>query len=141
MSPVPNVPDDRISDPTQFVQWAADLTDEEAKQVVTIILGDVQSKYQYKTNSKENLEALRDEALTRMAEIGILAELDVAPCFHGEPPILEIIGKVSTDSFHQHGFDHEKKSWEVNKAKDRSEEYLGQKEPANRRREKKDDGP
>lgn len=138
---LPQVPDDRISDPTQFVHWAADLTDEEAKQVVAVILGEVQEKYQYKLSTQANLEALRDEALTRMAEIGILAELDVSPVFNGEPPILEIIGKVSTDSFHKHGFDHEKKEWEVRKAKDRGEDYLGQKEPANKRREKKkDDG-
>lgn len=135
---LPQVPDDRISDPTQFVHWAADLTDEEAQRVVTIILGEVQNKYAFKTATKANLEALRDEALTRMAEIGVLAELDVSPVLNGEPPVLEIIGKVSTDSFHQHGFDHEKKHWEVNKAKDRGEEYLGQKEPANRRREKSD---
>lgn len=135
--PVPKVPDDKIKSPTQFVHWSDELTDDEAVEAVKVI-GQVQKKYQHMRNSKENLEALRDEALYRLMEIGILAELDPAPCFYGEPPVLEIRGKVSTDPIHQHGFDHEKKQYEVRKALERGEEYLGQKERPNQRRDKKD---
>lgn len=134
------MPDDRIKDPTQFVQWADELTDEESVAAVRIIAR-VQEKYRNKANTVENLEELRDEVLYElMDKVSILAEFDPSPCFHGEPPVVEIKGKISTDAIHKHGFDHEKKEWEVRKAKERGEEYLGQKESAKSRREKRDDG-
>jgi hypothetical protein len=123
----PNIPDDRIKDRKQFVHWADELTDTEAIAAVKII-SQIQVKYQYKTATKENLEALRDEALTRLSEINILAELDPAPILNGEPPTIEIKGKMAIDDIHQYGFDHEKKKWEIDKARERNEDYLGEKQ-------------
>lgn len=131
----PRIPDDRIKSRKQFVHWNDELTDSEAIKAVELI-GRIQMKYQYKRNSKENLNALRDEALTRLAEeLNILAELDVTPCFYGEPPELVITGKVSVDDIHTHGFDHEKKKWEIDKAHDRGEDFLGEKESPESRKE------
>ncbi len=123
----PRIPDEKIKSPTQFVHWSDELTDAEAVEAVKVI-GRVQEKYAHMRNSKENLEALRDEALTKLMDIGILAELDPSPCFYGEPPVLEIRGKVSTDPIHKQGFDHEQKKWEILKAQGRGEDYRGQKE-------------
>lgn len=132
----PRIPDDRIKSRKQFVHWSDELTDSEAIKAVELI-GRIQEKYAMKRNSKENLEALRDEALTRMAEeLNISAELDIAPCFYGEPPILEIKGKLTVDDINKYGFDHEKKGWEINKAHERGEDYLGEKESPDSRKGK-----
>lgn len=120
-----------------IAQAATDLTDREITQVFEAIEL-VRQKYAGKANTPDNLEQLRDEALTRLMSIGILATLDPAPCFHGEPPIVEIIGKISGDPIEKHGFDHEQKSWEVNKANDRGEDWLGQKEKPDKLKRKVD---
>lgn len=111
-----------------FVDAATtDLTDDEIKRVFKVV-EIVRQRYAGKHNSPENLEALRDEALTRLADINILATMDVAPCFYGDPPELEIIGKLNVDPIHKYGFDHEKKQAQVRKSVERNEAYLGQKE-------------
>ena len=128
--PVSHMPvaDDRISRTDKLAQYAAELTDEEVAKVGRIV-AQLVHKYGKRLNNADTLEALRDEALTRLAsEMNILATLDPAPCFHGEPPTIEIIGKMPGDSFHEHGFDHEKKRWEVLEANKRNEAYRGQKE-------------
>lgn len=118
-----------------FAHSATDLTDREITGVFTVI-ETVRQKYAGMPNTAENLDKLRDEALTRLMEKGILATLDPSPCFYGEPPVLEIIGKVAGDPIEQHGFDHEQKGYEVNKANERGEDWLGQKEAIDKRKPK-----
>jgi hypothetical protein len=121
-----------------FAHAAADLTDSEITEVFKIIAL-VQDKYATKANTAENLEKLRDETLTRLMDMGVLATLDPAPCFYGEPPVIEIVGKVQEDKvFHTEGFDHEKKMYEVRKAADRGEDWLGQKESVDKLKPRKD---
>lgn len=129
------VPDDKIKSSKQLAGYASELTDEEVAKTVQIIYS-LQAKYMHKSNNAKNLDALRDEALTRLSEIGIIATLDPSPCFYGEPPVLEILGKIKDDPIHKVGFDHEKKYYEVNKAVERNEDYLGQKEKPNKRKDK-----
>lgn len=131
--PTPQIPDDIVTTPKQFADFASELLDTEVQQAVAIVVA-IQEKYKHRPNTASNLNMLRDEALERLAAIGILATLDPAPCFHGEPPILEIIGKVSTNAIHTDGFDHEQKAFEVRKAVVRGEDYLGQKERPNSRK-------
>lgn len=123
-----------------FAHSAADLTDSEITQVFKIVTL-VRAKYSGLHNTPENLEKLRDETLTRLMEIGVLATLDPAPCFHGEPPVIEILGKIREDKiFHTEGFDHEKKQYEVRKAEERGEDWLGQKENPDSLKPRKDNG-
>ena len=123
--------DDIIKSTEQLAGFAQDLTDIEVGQVGKII-GSLQRKYAQRPNTPEILDQLRDEVVTKLAEeMGILATLDPTPCFHGEPPIVEIVGKVSGHSFHKDGFDHERKYWEVQQANKKGEAYLGQKEKSN----------
>lgn len=129
-----NLPDDKIQSTSQLAQVATDLTDEEIGRVGAIVT-QVQQKYAGRPNTAKNLEELRDEILTRLAEINILATLDPSPVFYGEPPTLEIIGHVSAPN--EGAFDHEKKRHEVIKAKELNEDYRGQKESYNKRRLKK----
>ncbi|HEY5446429.1 MAG TPA: hypothetical protein VIJ87_18610 [Pyrinomonadaceae bacterium] len=119
-----------------FAHSASDLTDAEISRFFKVV-EEVRVKYAGRKNSVENLESLRDETLTRLMDIGILATMDPSPCFYGEPPVIEVVGKVQGDSLHKHGFDHEQKGWEVNKANERNEQWLGQKEPLNKRKDDK----
>jgi hypothetical protein len=124
------VPDDRIKSTKQMVHYADELTDTESVAVVRLIT-ECQMKWAHKPNTKQNLEYLRDEVLTKMMGMNVIAEFDPAPCFYGEPPIVEIKGKVAGDPIHKHGFDHEKKAYEVVKAKEAGEDYYGEKESKN----------
>lgn len=119
--------DDRISSTEGLAKFASDLTDYEVGKVGEVV-GALVQKYSHKANTAENLNALRDEVLTRLADMGILATLDPAPCFYGEPPTVEIIGKVAGHDDHKYGFDHERKAHEVRKANELGEDYRGQKE-------------
>lgn len=119
--------DDMVTDMTDFALKATDLQDHEVVKIGEIV-GDVVRKWGRKANTPENLEACRDELLYRAAEMGILCEFDPTPAFYGEPPILDIKGKFSTDPIHQYGFDHEQKQYEVIESKKRGEDYRGQKE-------------
>lgn len=103
-----------------------ELGEDEIKAAMAVVIA-VQQEYATKPNNHKVLEQLRDEAVTRMAEIGVLATLDPTPCFYGEPPILEILGKVAGDPIHTDGYDHERKAHEVKQANARGEDYLGQK--------------
>jgi hypothetical protein len=116
----------KVTSGKQLADFSTELLDSEIQQAVKVV-GALQMKYARMANSVTNLEKLRDEALTRLSEIGILATFDPAPCFYGEPPIVEFVGKVNTDAIHKDGFDHEKKRYEVLKSKERNEDYLGQK--------------
>lgn len=128
-APVSHMPvaDDRIRSEKQLVEFASDLQDSEVVRVGQIIFKLTQ-KYATKRATVENLEALRDESLTRLASIGILATVDVAPILNGESPVVEILGRISGTEQNTHGFDHARKEWEVKKSVSRGEEWLGQKE-------------
>lgn len=115
-----------------------ELTDSEVQEVFQIITS-IQGRYALKLSTPENLDALRDEVLTRLAEKGVLATFDPVPIMNGEPPTVEIIGKVAGDASYKYGHDHEKAQWEIQRANTRNEEVLGQKERINARRPKKKD--
>ncbi len=118
-----------------FAGMASDLTDEEIKNAIRIV-NDIRLKWAGKQNTSTNLENMRDEILTRLAEINVLATFDPTPVFYEEPPTVEIIGKIAPDPIHKYGFDHERKRHEVLGAVERNEDYRGQKEPYNKRKGK-----
>lgn len=120
----------KVNTEKDMAYLAEDLTDSEIVQVYRTIIS-VRNKYAGLPNTAENLDKLRDEALTRLMEIGVVATLDVSPCFYGEPPAIEILGKVEKSDF-----DHERYGYEIKKAHSRNEEYLGEKEPVNKKRRK-----
>lgn len=133
--PVPHIPDGNLSNTKQLVDNAIDLTDGEIKAVGKI-WGDLNLRYAKKANTAANLEAERDEALTRFAEIGLLATFDPTPAFYGKPPVVEFIGRVASDPMLKYGFDHERQAHHVIEANKRGEDFHGQKEPIDKRRKK-----
>lgn len=115
-----------VSNAKDLAYKASELLDSEVKQVFDIIV-DIQARYATRANTADNLESMRDEALTRLMDIGVLATVDPTPCFYGDPPVVEIIGKVD-QQFKKFGLDHEQKGWEINKAHNRGEDFYGEKE-------------
>lgn len=119
--------DTHVTSATDFVHKASDLQDHEAQAAVRVVKK-AQIRWAGKANSVHNLEEMRKEVLEDLANIGILATFDPTPCYYGDPPEIEILGKVSGDPIHKYGFDHERKEYEVKEAKKRNEDYRGQKE-------------
>jgi hypothetical protein len=116
-----------------------DLTDAQAAQSVQIIKK-IKDKYQAKFIAKFNspgftiedaekaVDEMADEMVYTLAsEADMLATVDGTPVLEGEPPMIEIVGALSGHSVSQYGMDHERKAWEVKKATDRGEAFLGEK--------------
>lgn len=117
-----------------------DMTDEEiaeAWRVVISIRGKWLDHFRRKFNDPSTyslddalkaIEEFEDELKTTLAErCNVLATVDTVPLLEGKPMQIEWIGKLPGDSINKYGLDHEKKTWEVQKAKERGEDYLGQK--------------
>jgi hypothetical protein len=126
-----NMDSNQVTSAKEFAGFATDLTDEEVKQAIQIV-NLIRVKYAGKSNTAKNLEDMRDEILTRLSDVGVVATFDPTPCFYGEPPEMEIVGKVQNDPIHKYGFDHERKRHEVLEANKRNEDYRGQKERTNK---------
>lgn len=128
---------DVVSTMTDFSNaMTLDLNDDEIKIAGELILS-IRARYVDKwrfmsfssfEQAASELEHYRDEITTTLAErLGILATVDTAPVLDGESPLVEIIGKIEGTSFAKFGMDHEKKEFEVKRATERGEDYLGQK--------------
>lgn len=117
-----------------------ELTDAEIQQCLRIILPIKEkhearfvARFSHNDNPSEKeihkfLDEFEDEVKTTLAEkVNVLATVDTAPLLRGEAPEIEFIGVLPGHSLNAYGFDHEKKTWEVKKATERGEDYLGQK--------------
>lgn len=72
------------------------------------------------------LDQFEDEIKTTLAEqLDLLVTVDVEPVLFGEPPVISFEGALSSHSTAKYGLDHEKKEWEVKRAKDRGQDFLG----------------
>lgn len=118
-----------------------DLTDEEIQKCLRIILpiknkweGRFVARFTHNDSPTENeihkfLNEFEDEIKTTLAErVNVLATVDTTPLLMGEPPTIEFVGVLPGHSLNQYGFDHEKKIWEVTKATQLGEDFLGQKD-------------
>lgn len=118
-----------------------DLTDEEIQKCLRIIVpiktkweGRFVARFTHNDNPSEKeihkfLDEFEDEIKTSLAEqVNVLATVDTTPLLLGEPPEIEFIGVLPGHSMNKYGFDHEKKTWEVTKAAQLGEDFLGQKD-------------
>jgi hypothetical protein len=103
-----------------------ELTDSEVQDVLQEILV-IQEKYQFRYATKANLDSMSDEITTKMFEKGVLVTFDPTPLLEGDAPHLEILGKI-TGEFKDHGFDHEREQWEVQRANERGQNVYKEKE-------------
>lgn len=117
-----------------------DLTDDEIKtawEIIQRIKFKYTQKFQRKFNDPQNFtlddvtrfaDEFEDELKTTLAErCNILATVNVVPVLEGRPLEIEIIGALPGGDMEKYGMDHEKKAWEVRRATERGEDYLGQK--------------
>lgn len=119
-----------------------DLTDDEITQAFKILMGVIQ-RWQNIFRSKidpSNVTTYRDveqimsdvdkfeaEVKERLAEsLHILASVDVMPVLDGTGyPTIVLEGALPSHYTATYGFDHERKGWEVKKAKEKSQVFLG----------------
>jgi hypothetical protein len=115
-----------------------DLTDDEIKLALEVTVSTVR-KHQDIWKRKypfDNIEQVADllhefekELSHRMMEaVDCLVRVDGTQVFEGQAPVVEWLGKVGGTNLAKYGQDHEKKQWEVQKASERGEDYLGQKD-------------
>lgn len=117
-----------------------DMTDEEIAQAYRIVVR-VKSKWQEKFRRKFNdpsafklddalkmIEQFEDEIKTELAEkVQVLATVNTVPILEGQPLEIDWIGRLPGSDLARYGMDHEKKEWEVKRAVERGEDFLGQK--------------
>ena len=74
------------------------------------------------------IEHFEDELKTELAEkVNVLASVNTVPLLEGQPMEIEWLGVLPGGSLDKYGQDHERKTYEVKKATERGEDYLGQK--------------
>lgn len=112
-----------------------DLTDEEVTMISQVV-GSLVLKYSSLPATDSNLARLDDEASDRLYRLGYLVHLDIEPVLEGKPPVIDIIGKIGDMGF-QAEHDHERSRYHILKAKEKSEDYHGQREPINTIKAKK----
>lgn len=117
-----------------------DLTDSEISQALRITLpikqkwGEVfRSKLRHGNFTVEQamklIDQFEDELVTTLAEkLSLIANVDASPVFEGEPLIIDFIGALDSHYSAAYGADHEKKAWEVRKANERGEAFLGERD-------------
>ena len=140
-SPTLPVDDGIVSSAKQFSDaLTQELNDDEIKRAFEMIVR-ISEKYHEKFarqfgphaifTPEEALEALdkfEEELKYELAtKLHVYATVDATPVFEGEPPIVELAGALPSHPIAKQGFDHEKKTWEVQHATERGEDYYGQK--------------
>jgi hypothetical protein len=148
MSQVPTSPklpvdDGIVSSAKEFSDvLTQELTDDEIKRAFELTVR-ISHKWHEKFVSRfgphslftpeEALEALdefEEELKYELAtKLHVFATVDATPIFEGQPPIVEFAGALPSHAIAKQGFDHERKIFEVKRATNKGEAYLGEKNP------------
>lgn len=137
-SPALGVDEGKVFTPKQFSDGLTlDLTDDEIKRAFEIIVS-VSRRHRAKFITKvqhpgfnvekamKMIDEFEDELITRLAEsMDLIATVDASPVFSGEPPVVDIVGALDSHYTAKYGLDHEKKEWEVKRATQQGQDFLG----------------
>lgn len=117
-----------------------DLTDDQiavCMRIVHKIRGKHMDKFRRKFNDPSTfklddalkaIEEFEDELKTELAEkVNVLCTVNTVPLLEGQPMEIEWLGVLPGGDLDKYGMDHERKQWEVRRATDAGEDYLGQK--------------
>lgn len=140
-SPTLPVNDGIVTSAKQFSDsLTQDLTDDEIKRAFELTVR-ITHKWQDKfrrqfsqplftvEDALQALDEFEEELKYELAtKLDVYATVDSTPIFEGKPPIVEFSGALPSHSIAKHGFDHEKKIFEVKRATNKGEAYLGEKE-------------
>lgn len=127
-----------------------DLTDSEITQALGITLP-IKKKWTAIFRSRLNsnqftveqamklVDQFEDELVTTLAErMDLIATVDASPVFEGEPLVIDFVGALDSHYTAKYGFDHERKTYEVQKAQERGEVFLGARESVNNTAKQRD---
>jgi hypothetical protein len=99
-------------------------------------------EFSTRTNTKDNLSELSKRAAEEFLKIGLVVEVNTSPCMIVNPatmqtgsPEIVIIGRAPGIDHSEQGFgmfDHELKRHEVLTARDRGEDFMGQRDKPSR---------
>jgi hypothetical protein len=137
-SPALGVDEGKVFTPKQFSDGLTlDLTDDEIKRCFEIIVR-VSRRWRAKFITKvqhpdfnvekamKMIDDFEDELVTTLAEsMDLIATVDASPVFSGEPPIVDVVGALDSHYSAKFGMDHERKEYEVKRAKSQNEDFLG----------------
>lgn len=114
----------------------SDLYDYEIKAVAQV-WQKLMVEFSKKTNTRANLDELSKRASDEFLKIGLVVEVDTTPTLIFNPntmsygsPVINVLGRVPGQQYEEDGhflMDHERKMQEVRTAKERGEDFLGQK--------------
>lgn len=138
----PDLPADAgfVHSPKEFSDaLTLDLTDEEIQKAMELIL-QIRRKWSAKFRAKfsghggftvdEAFKMLNDFEVelkdTLADKMDLLISVDMEPVVMGQPPTIVLEGALPSHSSAKYGLDHEKKGWEVKKAKEKNESFLGE---------------
>lgn len=138
----PNLPtDDLISTKKEYSDiLTQDMTDDEISKSFKIIIPIIekwQERFRRRANvyasveaAMEDINRFEDEIKYELAtKLHIYCTVDVLPVLEGKPPVIVIQGPLEDHLIHKYGLDHSKKEFEVTRATQRGEAYLGEKDP------------
>jgi hypothetical protein len=138
----PNLPtNDLISTKKEYSDLLTqDMTDDEISKSFNIMLPIIkkwQERFVRRANSyssveaaMEDLEKFEDELKYELAtRLKIYVTVDCLPVLEGKPPVIVVQGPLEDHLIHKYGFDHSKKEFEVQRAYNRGEDYLGATDP------------
>jgi hypothetical protein len=118
-----------------------DLYDHEIARIGPVWQG-LMREFSRRANTRANLEELQKRAAAEFLRIGLVVEVNTAPCMIANPvtmrtgpPEVVIIGRAPGIDHTEQGFgmfDHELKRHEVLTARDRGEDFMGQRDKPSR---------
>lgn len=137
-SPTLPTDDGIVRNPKEFSDaLTLELTDEEITRALKTTLP-IRLKWQRKFRSAVRhqnftvdeamklLDQFETELVYELATMcHIMATVDVTPVFEGQPPVIEFMGSMSSHPSAKYGLDHERKEFEVKRAKDTKQDFLG----------------
>lgn len=137
----PTMPTDPgiVYSPKQFSDsLTLDLTDAEIQRAMEITLR-IRSKWSARFRSRFGTHGgfSFDDAVTMLnqfeselketmaTEMDLMVSVDMEPVLAGAPPVITFEGALPSHSSAVYGLDHERKEWEVKRAKDLGQDFLG----------------
>lgn len=116
-----------------------DLSDEEISKALQLMLP-IKEKWEERFRAKatsplfgveeamELVDQFEEELKYELAtKLHVYATVDVTPLFEGQPMVIEFQGALPSHDIAKYGFDHERKTDNVQKATAQGEAYLGEK--------------
>lgn len=96
---------------------SAEMYDEDIKKIA-VMWQELGQKFGRKPNTRAVLEELEKEAIDKAQRMGYVVRVHISEKLLGIGPVtIEVMGRVAGHEYNEYGLDHEKKGWEIGRAK------------------------